>query len=202
MKIKLALLSFTFLAACSAATPQPDFTANTCDAVNAVLASGASDDPYAVFRGEQAMLGDRPLEDQWIANKPAFGETCQTNIMRDMFGADIYSYSCDLYASPGSFDKEEKEIEARATIDDVKDTISTCLGDEWVMEETTEHQDFQVFQKYECEPASGRPGAGEFDFTVDPIYIEMSYTPFMRGRGGPTGWVAKVQFQEQRKTPE
>ncbi|MAP95768.1 MAG: hypothetical protein CMK07_12530 [Ponticaulis sp.] len=202
MKTTAFLLPLALIAACSSAASPPDFTANTCDAVNAVLAAGSTDNPYSVFRGEPAMLGDRVLDDKWVANKAAFGETCQINIMRNMFGADIYTYSCDLYSSPGSLNKDEKEAEARAEINRVKDTIASCLGDDWVMDESTEDPDVEIYQKYDFEPVSGRPGADEFDFTVDPIYVEMSYTPFMRGRGGPSGWLAKVQFQEQRKMAE
>lgn len=187
------------LAACGSGDKPPEFAKNSCEAVQAIMAEGAKDEPFAAFRGEPVMLGDRPLNDRWEANKTAFGTSCQTSVMRDMFGSDLHLYNCELYASPGSLDKEAKEVEAREAINLVKETLETCLGDEWKVEESTENQDFQVYQKYLFEPKSGRPGADKFDFTADPIYIEMSYTPFMRGRGGPTGWLAKVQFQEQRE---
>lgn len=198
MKIAYLALPVLLLAACGNDAP-PKFTQNTCEAVQAVMTEGAKDDAFKGFRGEPVMLGDRALDDRWIANKAAFGEECKTSVMRDAFGSDMYMYNCELYASPGSLNKDAKEAEARKAVDSVKDTLVECLGDDWVMRETSEHVDFEVYQKYLFEPKSGRPGADKFDFTADPIYIEMSYTPFMRGRSGPTGWLAKVQFQEQRE---
>lgn len=199
MKIAYLALPVFALAACGPSGDSAGFTKNSCSAVQSVLAEGAKDEPYAALRGAPVMLGDRPLKDQWTAKKIAFGETCQTSVIRDMFGVDMYIYSCDLYASPGSFEKDAKEIEARQAITSVRETIESCLGEDWLVEEDTKNSDYQIYQKYLFEPKSGRPGADKYDFTADPIYIEMSYTPFMRGRGGPTGWLAKVQFQEQRE---
>jgi hypothetical protein len=39
-------------------------------------------------------------------------------------------------------------------------------------------------------------------FTADPAFLEMSYTPFMRGRGGPSGWQVVLQFQAQADAAE
>lgn len=200
MKSIYLALPLLLLTACGEKDSSTDFAQNTCEAVQAVLNAGANDDPYASLRGDPVMLGDRPLDDRWVARKDAFGTGCKTSVMRDMFGSDMFTYECELFASPGSLNADEKEVEARQAINSVKDTLTSCLGEAWIMEEDTENADFRVYQKYLFEPESGRPGADTFDFTADPIYIEMSYTPFMRGRGGPTGWLAKVQFQEQRET--
>tara|TARA_B100000678_G_C18225400_1_gene508641 strand:+ start:3943 stop:4554 length:612 start_codon:yes stop_codon:yes gene_type:complete len=200
MKTLVSVFPFLLLAGCGPdGEAQQAFKPNSCEAVNAVLAAGEESPPYASLRGEPKMLGDRPLDDAWMANSNAFGSSCDVNLMDGFFGSDISTYSCELFTASGSLDKESREAEARKMTDSVRDTLQTCLGPEWVMEEDTENSDFEIYQKYVFEPASGRPGADTFDFTVDPIYIEMSYTPFMRGRGGPSGWIAEIQFQQQRE---
>lgn len=201
MKAMLYTLPLALLTACSTATA-PEFAPGTCEAVSAVLSAGQEASPYASLRGAPEMLGEQELEDNWQTILPVFGEACNTAIMRDMFGSDIYVLNCPLYHSPSSLDRPAREAEARAASEAVVGTLSECLGDEWIIRETTENADFEVYHKYVFEPASGRPGADQFNFTVDPIYVTMSFTPSMRGRGGAPGWIAEVQFQEQRATPD
>ncbi|MAK61480.1 MAG: hypothetical protein CMK09_10905 [Ponticaulis sp.] len=198
MKFAYLALPAFLLTACGNSTP-PQITQNTCEAVEVVITEGSKKNAFSAFRGEPVMLGDRELNHRWHANTNAFGDDCRTSIIRDMFGTDLYTYHCELYARTGSLEAEAREAEARAAIGEVRDLLSSCLGQDWVMKETSEHTDFEIYQKYLFEPKSGRPGADEFEFTADPIYIEMSYTPFSRGRSGPSGWLAKVQFQEMRK---
>ncbi len=201
MKPYLFLLPVTLIAACSA--PETvSFETGTCGAVTAVLEAGTASDPYTSLRGEAVMLGERELEDNWTTTTPVFGEACTTAVMRDMFGTDIFMLNCPLYAESSSFDRDIHEAEARAVAEHTVGILTECLGDDWIIKETTEHNDYQVYHKYVFEPASGRPGADEFNFTVDPIYVEMSYTPYMRGRGGASGWQTLIQFQEQRETSD
>ena len=199
MKRIALVFSVLSLSACGTSQGElAEFEPETCDAVTAIMQAGQAAEPYSALRGEPEMLGDMPIEDSWSANQSAFGEGCETAVLRDFFDMDVFTYSCPLYAERSNLDRETHEVEARAAAQGALEIISACLGEDWIVEETTQNPDYQVFHKYLLEPAYGRPGADTFDFTVDPIYIELSYTPFMRGRGGPAGWQVYVQFQEQR----
>lgn len=204
MKTAYFALSLLVLAGCGGGggTKEAAFEPGSCDAVRSVLAAGQETVPYSSLRGEPKMQGERVLNDTWIAKSPAFGEHCEIGVISGMMGTDISLYRCELFTALRSSDRETTEAEARALMSDVSDTIKGCLGDEWVAEETTEHDDFEVYQNFVFEPVSGRPGADTFDFTVDPIFLKMSYTPYMRGRSGPSGWIVELQFQEQRAVAE
>ena len=196
----ILLAPLLLLAACGSGSSEPSKMAEVdgpCANVAPVLAARSDSEPFKSLRGDPRMLGDFPLEDSWDANFSAFDGSCRINAMRDFFGgeSDMHMYTCELYAESGSFDKEARQAEAESIATNVTETLQECLGADWKMEEKTTSSDFEIYYKATFEPAEKQDSP--FQFTADPVYVEMSYSPFMRGRGGASGWIVELQFQEQ-----
>lgn len=204
MRIVALGLSIVALAACgnserdTANTPQQD-AKRPCSDVEMILDAKHDDEPFASLRGNNQMMGDMVLDDAWIAKANAFDGACEVNAMRGFFGEpmDIHTLKCTLFEA-GTFDREENEVKARGAMAKIEVTLSQCLGDDWLVEETTEKRDFDIYRKLKYSPVI--PVETKSDFTVDALYAEMSFTPFVRGRGGKSGWDVIIQFQEQVDT--
>ena len=203
MRVAILGCSILALAACGGAKTENN-TAETkpagpCAEVEMIMAAKSDAEPFQSLRGENVMLGERALEDKWTAKVSSFDGRCEINAMRGFFGepTDIHTYGCVLFEA-GNFDREENEVKARAMLEDIETTLISCLGDNWTVEETTEKRDFDVYRKLKFVQTD----APETDakFTADALYAEMSFTPFMRGRGGKSGWDVHVQFQEMVDT--
>jgi hypothetical protein len=197
-------ISIFALAACGnsgsdAANAPQQVAKGPCSDVEMILAAKQDNEPFASLRGNNQMMGDMVLDDKWVAKTNAFDGACEVNAMRGFFGEpmDIHTFKCTLFEA-GNFDRKENEVKARAAMAKVEATLSQCLGDDWIVEETTEKRDFDIYRKLKYSPVI--PVETGSDFTVDALYAELSFTPFMRGRGGKSGWDVIVQFQEQVDT--
>lgn len=197
-------ISIFALAACGKSEPDATNTPQqvakgSCSDVEMVLAAKQDVEPFASLRGNNQMMGDMVLDDKWVAKANAFDGACEVNAMRGFFGEpmDIHTFKCTLFEA-GNFDREENEVKARAAMTKIEATLSQCLGDDWTVEETTEKNDFDVYRKLKYSPVT--PVETKSDFKVDALYAELSFTPFMRGRGGKSGWDVILQFQEQVDT--
>ncbi len=171
---------------------------SSCADVETILAATSEKPPFSSLRGDNAMLGDRALPDAWVAKSEFFGKPCRVNKMGKFFGGetDFHTFSCQLYEARGSLDKENREIEARKIVDEMKAKLQACLPEGWTSEEKTEDQKFEVYYKIQYEP---KDFTSPYSFTADPLYLEMTYTPFM-SRSTSSGWNVKLQFQEQVPT--
>lgn len=200
MKKALLLTAAICLAACngsekSGPEKKTKAEASACESIKTIIAATKDKPPYSSLQGNNAMLGDRPLPDSWLTRSEFFGKTCRINKMGKFFGGetDFYSFSCTLYEARGTLDKETRSAEARAIVDELKSDLDKCLPEGWVSSETTEDQNFEVYYKVKYEPENFE---SPFKFTADPVYLELTYTPFM-SRSAPSGWNVKLQFQEQ-----
>ena len=193
-------LSVFTLSACGAGEAGPAKVAGSCGNVQPILEARAEAEPFKSLRGKNRMLGDRPLPDSFEGKHDAFGKACTTNVM-DGFGggATIYTYSCPLFEG-NSMDRDADSKEAEAAFNKAADEMMACLGEGWETAEDTEHMEYEVYHKYTYKPADMQDSAS--GFTADPAFLEMSYTPFMRGRGGPSGWQVVLQFQAQADAAE
>lgn len=201
MRCLILIGSLAALAACGgeSATEETPVATGPCADVEMIMAAKSDPEPFQRLRGDNVMLGERPLEDKWVSKVSSFEGRCEINAMRGFFGEpiDIHTYGCALFEA-GTFDREENEVKVREVLENVKTALITCLGDEWTVEETTEKMDFDVYRKLKFSPVD--EVESDAKFTADPIYAEMSFTPFMRGRGGKSGWDVHVQFQEMVDT--
>lgn len=201
MRVAILGCSILALAACGGASTSEEtqVAKGPCADVEMIMAAKSDAEPFQSLRGDNVMLGERPLEDKWVSRVSSFEGRCEINAMRGFFGepTDIHTYGCILFEA-GNFDREENEAKARAVLDDIETTLIACLGDEWTVEETTEKMDFDVYRKLKFSPVNEIES--EAKFKADALYAEMSFTPFMRGRGGKSGWDVHVQFQEMVDT--
>lgn len=197
MRILLASLTALAVSACGPETVSK--TSDPCAAVERIQTARLDKEPFESMRGDNIMLGDNPLDDSWVTSTDLFGKSCRVSAMRNFFGNDLHILNCSLYAATGSLNKEENEAKARKAVTEVREELTQCLGDSWEISETSESSDYDIYQKITFEQTEPDKDTEDFEFRADPLYIEMSYSPFMRGRGGPTGWIAEVQFQEQVK---
>lgn len=207
----LLIAAIAALAACgnTSDSPAPDETprkqaekarpADPCADVALFQAARSDDPPFSSLRGDPVMLEDQPLEDNWYAKEKHFGAACHVAVMSEFFGGetDFHLIGCTLFSEPSSFDREENELRARTVLEDTRTMLEGCLGDGWVMEETDQHHKADIYQKYKFEPEGFET---PYDFTADPIYLEMSYARFPGG-GVPSGWQVNLQFQEQVASP-
>ena len=200
MKMLAILASVLGLAACGASGSGEALAAGPCGNVQPLLDARSEAIPFESLRGENKMLGDSPLPDSFVGKFPAFGGTCEAHTMSGFFGdtSTIYTYSCDLFEG-GTMDRDANQGKAEKAFRQAQDELAACLGPDWTSEEKTESRDFDVYHKITYEPKD--MVQNESGFTVDPAYLEMSYTPFMRGRGGPSGWQVVLQFQQQVDAP-
>jgi hypothetical protein len=197
MKTLAILASVLGLVACGASGQGTDpAVAGPCGNIQPLLDARGEAIPFESLRGENKMLGDSPLPDSFLGRFSAFGGTCEAHVMSGFFGetSTIYTYSCDLFEG-GMMDRDADQVKAETAFKAAQDELAACLGSGWISEEKTDNPDFDVYHKITYKPEDMARSEG--GFTADPAYLEMSFTPFMRGRGGPSGWLVVLQFQQQ-----
>lgn len=191
-------LSILTLAACEAGEAAPAKDEGPCANVQPILDARGEAEPFLSLRGDNRMLGDRPLPDSFHGTHEAFGKSCKTDVMSGFGSTVIYTYSCTLFEGK-SMDREGDAAEAEAAFSEAATEMKACVGEGWEIEEDSEDMDFEVYRKLTYKPVDMQSSAS--GITVDPAYLEMSYTPFMRGRGGPSGWLVVLQVQGQAGKP-
>jgi hypothetical protein len=201
MRIAIIGLSMLTLSACGAADSEfgTEEAVGPCGNIQAMLDARTEAEPFKRLRGVNKMMGDTPLSDTFIGMHKPFGAACTASVMNGFgAGTTIYTYSCPLFEG-NSIGRDDERADAEAAFDTAASEMRACLGDGWETAEDTENGDYQVYHKLTYKPVDMADSAS--GFTVDPAFLEMSYTPFMRGRGGPPGWQVMLQFQAQVDTP-
>jgi len=203
MRYSAIVLGAAALTACGGADTSfkdPSQAAGTCGTIEMLNAARSDAEPFQSLRGDPVMMGENPVEDAFIMTGTAFNSTCEINAMRGFFGEpfDIHTLNCDLF-NAGNFDKEENARLATAAFERVEANLSECLGDGWTQTEKDSDRDYEIYRKITYKRVDAQPTGAKF--TSDPLYLELSYTPFLRGRGGKPGWQVTLQFQEQVAAP-
>jgi hypothetical protein len=193
--VPVVLLTAFGLAACNSDGEQAG-QIDDCSVIQSINTSRADTPPFSSLRGEPVTLGDMVLDNQYLAERSPFGAQCEISTIDQFFGTDtdLHLYGCSLYERAGSFDREAREVEARALFDEARTTLTQCLGSEWEVVETTQNANFEVYHKIKLTPPEG--AAVIADFTVDMMFLTLAYTPLMNQPGRGTGW--RVQFQAQQ----
>lgn len=175
--------------------PQSTLATGPCADIEIIQAARGDETPFKSLRGENVRLDDWVLDDRWHTKSPLFGVPCKTSVMEGFSAndGDIYILGCELYANNSALAGEEAEAEARAQTEAMRQTLETCLGEGWTSKERTESGNHDVYLSYNFEPVGF---VSPFSFAADPVYVEMTYNRF-GGRSGTSGWLVKVQFQEQ-----
>lgn len=196
MRTLALALTVLSLAACGAEGAGPKAAAGPCANVQPILDARLEETPFLSLRGKNKMLGDNPLPDTFLGKHDAFGGKCEAGVMSGFFGASttIYTYGCTLFEA-GTMDREADGELAEKKFKEAQDEMTACLGEGWTSTETTENADYDFYRKIKWAPEFAEASAS--GFTVDPVYLEMSFTPFMRGRGGASGWTVQYQAQAQ-----
>lgn len=193
------ILPALLLAACSGAD---DATAASdgCGPLQPVIDSRTDDVPFETVRKAKFKLGDMELDDKFTTGITLGDNLCTTSVMEGFFGQDasIYIFNCAVFQA-GTLDNEANEAKALAAFAEAEAMVTRCLGPDFVAETSEESADFEVFRKTSWDLANP-PEIETGSFRADPAYLELSYSPFMRGRSGPSGWLVELQFQEQRET--
>ncbi|KCZ89579.1 hypothetical protein [Hyphomonas jannaschiana] len=201
MRVVIIGLSILTLSACGAAGSETGTqdAVGPCGNIQPILNARSEGEPFGSLQGANKMMGDTPLPDTFIGMHKAFGAACTASVM-DGFGAGstIYTYSCPLFEG-NSMGRDAERADAEAAFAMAASEMRACLGEAWETAEDTENGDYQVYHKFTYKPVAMADSAS--GFTVDPAFLEMSYTPFMRGRGGPSGWQVVLQFQAQIDAP-
>jgi len=200
MRIAALSLSILSLAACGAAdSGAPKTASGPCGNIQPILDARTEAEPFLSLRSKNRMLGDMPLPDSFEGKHAAFGKVCTMNVMNGFGGGSkVYTYSCPLFEG-NSMDREGDQARAEAAFDTAAAELKACLGEGWETDEDSENMDFEVYHKFTYAPVDMPASAS--GFTVDPVYLELSYTPFMRGRGGASGWQVVLQAQAQVDAP-
>ncbi|MBY9067297.1 hypothetical protein K1X12_10325 [Hyphomonas sp. WL0036] len=198
MRATIIGLSILTLAACQGGEAAPAKAAGPCANVKPILDARGEAEPFLSLRGENRMMGEMPLPDSYLGQHDAFGKTCNTSVMRGFGSGAIYTYSCTLFEGK-SMNRDGDQAEAEAAFTKAAEEMKACVGEGWEIAEDTEDMDFEIYRKFTYAPAE-MPSSSS-GITVDPAFLEMSYTPFMRGRGGPSGWLVVLQVQGQVDKP-
>ncbi|NHK28151.1 hypothetical protein FF098_009575 [Parvularcula flava] len=193
------ILPVVMLAACSSEENAAAAASYDCGALQPLFESRTDAVPFEAVRTGNLMLGDTKLDDQYTTDVRVQDNRCTASVMKGFFGADanIYIVNCVAFQA-GSLDNEANEAKAREIFNEVEAMVSSCLGSELVAETVEESADFDIYRKTTWD-LENPPELETGSFRVDPVYLEMSYSPFMRGRGGPSGWLVELQLQEQRE---
>lgn len=175
--------------------PQSALATGPCADIETIQAARRDKTPFESLRGENFRLDDWVMDDQWHTKAPLFNVPCKTSVMEGFSDndGDIYILGCELYADSSAFAGEEAEAGARTRIEAMRQTLETCLGEGWASKERTESGNHDVYLSYTFKPVDF---VSPFSFAADPVYVEMTYNRF-GGRSGNSGWLVKVQFQEQ-----
>lgn len=197
--VPVLFLPALMLAACSGDKTAAAAT-SPCGALQPVIDSRTEVVPFERVRKGKFKLGEMELDDKFITAVTVGNNLCTTSVMEGFFGEEtsIYIFNCEVFQA-GTLDSESNEAKARDAFDKVEAMMTACLGTDFIAETSDENADFDVYRKTTWQ-AANPPEMAEGSFRVDPAYLELSYSPFMRGRGGPSGWLVELQLQEQRTT--
>ena len=199
MRALFVVIPALLLAACgSESDDQAQTASGPCAELASILDARDERTPFRSLRGAPVLQNDEPVPDAWQMST-SFDENvkCTVNVMRAFMGGetDVFTLSCPLYEASGALEKERREQDARMIFDLMRSNLDACLVPDWRAKEITENPDFEIYHRLVYEPTQNENES--FAFKLDPIYLELTYTPFIRERTGASGWQVKLQFQKQ-----
>ncbi|GGD15057.1 hypothetical protein [Aquisalinus flavus] len=198
-RVTALILPALVLAACSGDN-KAIAASGPCGPLQPVFDSRTNAVPFETVRKAKFKLGEVELDDKVTTGITLGDNLCTTSVMEGFFGQDanIYIFNCPVFQA-GTLDREANEARAMEAFSRVEAMVTSCLGPDFIAETSEESTDLEVFRKTIWDFVDP-PEIAAGSFRADPAYLELSYSPFMRGRSGPSGWLVELQLQEQRAT--